>query len=146
MGGRPFPPGPAGLGCLDKYFVIDIGDVSDERHIEAFGQQPASQYVEGDPTANVPDMRKSLNGCAAQVDRRMTGPQRHEVTHGTGVGVVQAQTCGSGGHDVAAYREAEMTNAVAMAAMPSSRPVSPRPSVVVAETDTGAPSRSVSSR
>ena len=91
-------------------------------------------------------MRQPLDGGATQVDRRLPRTQRHEVAHGTGKGVMQAQAGGSGGHDDAAYREAAMTRAVATAAMPSPRPVSPSPSVVVAETDTGAPSRSESTR
>jgi hypothetical protein len=41
---------------------------------------------------------------------------------------------------------AQWTRAVAIAATPSPRPVSPRPSVVVAESETGAPTTSASSR
>ena len=42
--------------------------------------------------------------------------------------------------------DAAKTRAVAIAAIPSPRPVRPRPSVVVADTDTGAPSNSPSTR
>ncbi len=73
----------------------------------------------------------------------MAGDQRNEFPHIPRFGVVKAQ-----GHDRRSYRSSLCcrTSAVAIAATPSPRPVNPRPSVVVADTDTGAPRTSDSTR
>ena len=139
MGGAPLPPRAAGFGRLGEDLVVDVGDIADECDVVTLGHQPTPKDVEGDPTADMPDMRLALHGRAAQIDRDMTRAQRHQFAHRTAIGVVQTK---AGGHDEAAYRDVSMIRAVATAAIPSPLPVNPSPSVVVADTDTGAPSRS----
>ncbi len=52
------------------------------------GHQPAAQDVERHAAAHVADVRQTLHGSAAQVDGDVPGPQRDEITHGTGCRVV----------------------------------------------------------
>ena len=53
--------------------------------------EPAPQDVEGDPVADVPDVRRSLDGEPAQVDRRLAGFERLEGPQRPGRGVVEVQ-------------------------------------------------------
>ena len=87
-GRGPFPPRPVSRSGLVQDLVVDIGDVADERDVTAARRQPASQDVEGHPAAHVTDVGQTLHGGAAQVDGDVAGPQRHEITHGTGCRVV----------------------------------------------------------
>jgi hypothetical protein len=87
--GSPLPPRPAGVGGLVEDLVVDVGDVADEGDVVAVGGQPATQHVEGDAAANVPDMGQALHRRTAQVDGGVPWAQRHEFTYGTSHGVVQ---------------------------------------------------------
>ena len=55
---------------LDEDLVVDVGDIADESGRDAVVLQPVAQDVEGDPVADVADVRRPLDGEPAQVDRR----------------------------------------------------------------------------
>ena len=144
---RPGPPRDAVLGGLGEDLVVDVGDVPDVGHVEAAGRQPAAQHVEGQRGADVADVRRSLHGEPADVDRRPTGTQGREVADRTGGRVVQAE---------AHWRESTeravrpvRPRGTAPSGPPARWPPppgprrgrsSPSPSVVVPVTLTGAPS------
>ena len=83
-------------GVVDD-LVVDVGDVADEGDDVAAVLEPAAQHVEGEPGADVPDVRRGLDGGAAQVDADPAGDERHEVAHRPGGGVVQAKGHGRKG-------------------------------------------------
>ncbi len=88
---RPRPPLPAGLGGLTQDLVVDVGDVADERHLVTGVLEPAPQDVEVDAAADVAEVRRSLHGGAAQIDRRLAGFERDEFPQRPGRGVVEVQ-------------------------------------------------------
>jgi hypothetical protein len=90
VGGRPLPPRPAGVGRLVEDLVVDVGDVADEGDVETLGRQPATQYVERDAAADMPDVGQSLDGGPAEVDRGVPVAQGYEVTDHTRHGVVKS--------------------------------------------------------
>ena len=87
------PPRDTGLLGLDQDLVVDVGEVGDDRHLVAGALHPAPQDVEDDLLADVPDVRRALDGEPAVVDAR-PGPRRAARSHGprgsrcrTGAGV-----------------------------------------------------------
>ncbi len=77
-------------------------------------------------------LRRGRSRRGRRAAARNRGRHRHRCRSSRSTGAI--------GHDVPAYRPIRRltTKAVAMAANPSPRPVRPRPSVVVADTETGA--------
>lgn len=71
--------------------VVDIGDVTDVRDVVAAGGQPAPHDVESHSTANVPHVRRPLDGGAAYVHAHSTGFHRGELTDRSSGRVVQAK-------------------------------------------------------
>ena len=105
--------------------------------------QPAVQHVEGDGAAQVADVGRGLHGRAADVDARPSGHERRRTAAPSG----WRCRAGAGSRLEAtggARQDRATTSAVASAARPSPRPVRPRPSVVVALTETGAPTAALS--
>ena len=90
-------------------------------------------------------MGRRLHRGPAQVDARLAVLEGHEVPDGARRGVVEAEGHGAKSTDPGVRSGSTLRgsrsddDATAMAAMPSPRPVRPRPSVVVPETRTGPP-------
>ena len=78
------------LGDLED-LVVDVGDITAERHVVAAGPQPAHQDVENDRGPEVADMRRRLDRGAAEIDGHPAGDERAELANRPGGGVVQAQ-------------------------------------------------------
>ncbi len=77
-------------GAVDD-LVVDVGDVPAERDLVAAVLEPAARDVEGDAGPDVADVRGSLHGRAAEVDRRFAWRDGYELARGTRGGVIQAQ-------------------------------------------------------
>ena len=74
--------------------VVDIGHVADVRDVVAASGQPAPNDVKSHSTANVPHVRRPLDGGAAYVHSHSTGFDRGELTYRSSTGVVQAKNHG----------------------------------------------------
>src|SRR5262249_36138384 len=61
------------LGCAPDDLVLDVGDVADERYVDAAAAQVAVQHVGGDHGAGVPDVGARVGRHAAPVDADATG-------------------------------------------------------------------------
>ena len=83
-------PGAALLGRLDEDLVVDVGDVADQRDVEAARGQPAAQHVEVHRRADVTDVRLRLHRQPAQVDPHASRLARDEVAGGARRGVVES--------------------------------------------------------
>ena len=64
------PPG-RGCGCID--LVVDVGDVYDERHVEAAVLEKALQQAEDDERPGVADVDAAVDGWPADVDPDASG-------------------------------------------------------------------------
>lgn len=71
--------------------VVDIGDVANVRDVVAAGSQPSPDDVESHSTANVPHVRRPLDGGAAYVHAHPTGFDRGELTDRSSGRVMQAK-------------------------------------------------------
>ena len=71
--------------------VVDIGHVADVRDVVAAGGQPAPDDVESHSTANVPHVRRPLNGGAAYIHSHSTRFDRGELTDRSSRRIVQAK-------------------------------------------------------
>ena len=89
------PPRPALLGRLGEDLVVDVGDVADERHLEALVGQPAAQHVEVDRRAHVAHVRLRLHRQPAHVHARPALLQGDEVADVARGGVVEPESHGS---------------------------------------------------
>ena len=74
----PGPPRDTVLGRLADDLVVDVGDVAHEGDRVAAVLEPPPELVEDEPGPDVADVRRSLDGGPAQVDRRLAGAQRLE--------------------------------------------------------------------
>ena len=86
------PPLDAGRRRLRQDLVVDIGDIRHDGDLVALEGQPAPQHVEDHLFADVPEMRRGLDGEPTVIDRHLPGNQRDKVLDSSGGGVVQAQT------------------------------------------------------
>jgi hypothetical protein len=84
------PPRAAFFGGRSQDLVVDVGDVPAERDLQAAHPEPADEDVKADPGADVPDVRRCLNGRATQVQTGLARSDGKEVAHGARRGVVQA--------------------------------------------------------
>src|SRR5215469_648513 len=88
---RDRPPGAAfSLGGAQD-LVVDVGDVAAERDLIAAHLEPADKNVEADTRADMPDVRWCLHRRAAQVEAGLARDKGHELAHGAGRGVVEAE-------------------------------------------------------
>ena len=71
--------------------VVDIGDVANVRDVVAAGGQPAPDDVESHSTANVPHVRRPLDGGAAYVHAHPTGFDRGELADRSSGRVMQVK-------------------------------------------------------
>jgi hypothetical protein len=76
VGRGPLPPRSSRLARLRHDGVVDVGDVADEQHLEPPALQPAAQEVEGDRGAQMTQVRRTVDGRPAHVDRHERGGQR----------------------------------------------------------------------
>ena len=143
---------------IDEDLVVDVGHVAHEGHVVATMREPAAKDVVDERRPQVPDVRRRLHRGSADVHADRAIGDGAEVTERLGPGVVESHShasslrAGLDGRRAASLmcrnRIAGHTlwrrSAVAITATPSPRPVNPRPSVVVALMDTGAPTNSLS--
>ena len=85
------PPRPALLGRPGEDLVVDVGHVAHEGDVVARGEQPALQDVEADARADVPDVRRGLDGGPADVDRHASRLEGDERARAARRGVVKSQ-------------------------------------------------------
>ena len=71
--------------------VVDIGHVADVGDVVVAGRQPTPDDVESHSTANMPHVRRPLDGGAAYVHSHSTGFDRCELTDRSSRRVVQAK-------------------------------------------------------
>ena len=88
------PPRAALLGRLGEDLVVDVGDVADERHLEALVDQPPAQHVEVDRRAHVAHVRLRLHRQPAHVHARPALLQGDEVADVARGGVVEPESHG----------------------------------------------------
>lgn len=79
------------VGCLGEDLVVDVGGVADEGHPVTGRTQPALEHVEVHTRADVTDVGLRLHGQPAQIDADLALAQGHEVAHGAGGRVMDAE-------------------------------------------------------
>src|SRR5690625_2064980 len=150
-----------GCGLLQD-LVVDVGHIAHRGDSVAAVLQPPGEDVEDDGGADMAHMRCSLDRGPAVVERHLAGLKGFEIADRRRLGVIESQchgrqltarSPGTGefwpvGGSFADQRGLvpAVSTAVAVAEMPSPRPVNPSPSEVVAETATGAPAASLRTR
>ncbi len=80
------------LACgrgVGEDLVVDVGHVAHERDLVAGLDEPAPEHVDDHRAAQVADVRRGLDGRAAQVNADMPGGDRLEGPHPPGACVVQ---------------------------------------------------------
>src|SRR5207248_4639871 len=100
-----------------------VRDVGDERGLVALVLEEALEQREDHVRARVPDVNGPVDGGSAGVDRHLAGIARLELADPAGERVLDA--------DLARHQPERSTVAIASAAIPSSRPMKPSPSLVV---------------
>ena len=56
------------MDCLVQNFVVNISDVANKGDVVAALGQPATQNIEVNARANMADMGRRLNCCAAEIN------------------------------------------------------------------------------
>src|SRR6266542_2403197 len=92
VAGRDRPPRHPLRGGHPENFVVDVGHVAAERHLQAAVLEVPPQHVEVDAGPDMPDMRWCLYGRPAQVDTHPPLDQGLELAHRPRAGVMQPQT------------------------------------------------------
>ncbi len=71
------------MACVVNNFVVNVSHISYECDVIACRSEPTPDYVKGNPTANMTDMRWSLNCRAAQIYTDLAALEGEKVPHGT---------------------------------------------------------------
>ena len=78
------------VGSVDD-FVVDVGDVGDQPHLNAPPSQVAPQNVIHQGGAPMTQMGRAIHGGATQIDAEFAGLAHSEGQHALGGGVIEVQ-------------------------------------------------------